>query len=150
MFTDITQKDVFSARWLTAALYHDALSDTAPLFTLISEFVNAEMLADIAREYSRVGLWFIGMSGSLLDVDRPVINKVGAIAASQHPVALDLVRKILLASAAIPGAFPPVLIEVEIDGQRYSEMHVDGGAIAQAFLDPDRPLSFRAKRAAAE
>ncbi len=134
VFTDITQKDVFSARWLMAALYDDALSDTAPLFTLISEFVNAEMLADIAREYSRGRLLFIGTTN--LDVQRPVIWNVGAIAASQHPGALDLVRKILLASAAIPGAFPPVLIEVEIDGQRYSEMHVDGGAIAQAFLYP--------------
>ena len=130
-----------------AALYHDALSDTAPLFTLISEFVNAEMLADIAREYSRGRLLFIGTTN--LDVQRPVIWNVGAIAASQHPGALDLVRKILLASAAIPGAFPPVLIEVEIDGQRYSEMHVDGGAIAQVFLYPPT-LELSRERAAAE
>ena len=134
VFTDITQKSVFSARWVMAALYNDALADTAPLFTLISEFVNAEMLADIAREYSRGRLLFIGTTN--IDLQRPVLWNIGAIAASQHPGALDLVRKILLASAAIPGAFPPVLIEVEIDGRRYDEMHVDGGAIAQAFLYP--------------
>lgn len=102
VFTDITQKDVFSARWLMAALYHDALSDTAPLFTLISEFVNAEMLADIAREYYRGRLLFIGTTN--LDVQRPVIWNVGAIAASQHPGALDLVRKIGGHSWRIPAS----------------------------------------------
>jgi len=134
VFTDITPKHVFSPRWLVAALYDDALADTTPLFALISELVNAEMLADIAREYSRGRLLFIGTTN--IDVQRPVLWNMGAIAASRHPGALDLVRKILLASAAIPGAFPPVLIEVEIDGRRYNEMHVDGGAIAQAFLYP--------------
>jgi predicted patatin/cPLA2 family phospholipase len=134
VFTDITQKNVFSARWLVAALYDDALADTAPLFTFISEFVNAEMLADIAREYSRGRLLFIGTTN--IDIQRPVLWNMGAIAASQHPGALDLVRKILLASAAIPGAFPPVLIEVENGGRPYAEMHLDGGAIAQAFLYP--------------
>ena len=42
----------------------------------------------------------------------------------------------LLASASIPGAFPPVLIEVEADGRMYDEMHVDGGATAQVFVYP--------------
>ncbi|MCA0302234.1 MAG: patatin family protein, partial [Proteobacteria bacterium] len=45
-------------------------------------------------------------------------------------------RKILRASAAIPGLFQPVMIDVEIDGKKYQEMHVDGGAIAQLFLYP--------------
>ena len=40
----------------------------------------------------------------------------------------------ILASASIPGVFPPVLIEVEADGQRYDELHVDGGVTAQLFL----------------
>ena len=71
-----------------------------------------------------------------LDAQRPVIWNIGALAASGHPGALDLFRKILRASAAIPGAFQPVLIDVEIDGRKYQEMHVDGGAIAQLFLYP--------------
>jgi hypothetical protein len=71
-----------------------------------------------------------------LDVQRPVIWNIGAIAASGRPEALDLVRKILLASAAVPGVFPPVLIDVEAGGRHYQEMHVDGGAVAQTFLYP--------------
>ena len=65
-----------------------------------------------------------------------MIWNIGALAASGHPKALDLFRKILRASAAIPGAFEPVLLDVEIDGQKFQEMHVDGGAIAQLFLYP--------------
>ena len=41
-----------------------------------------------------------------------------------------------MAPPAIPGVFPPVMIDVAIDGKLYQEMHVDGGAIAQAFLYP--------------
>jgi hypothetical protein len=59
-----------------------------------------------------------------------------AIAASRDPDALELFRKILLASASIPGAFPPVMIDVTVDGKHYHEMHVDGGATAQVFIYP--------------
>jgi hypothetical protein len=56
------------------------------------------------------------------------------IAAS--PGVLDLVHKILIASAAIPGTFPPVMIDVEANGRKYQEMHVDGGTAAQVFVYP--------------
>jgi hypothetical protein len=52
----------------------------------------------------------------------------------RHAASLQLFRKILAGSAAIPGAFPPVMIDVEVGGTRYREMHVDGGAMAQVFL----------------
>jgi predicted acylesterase/phospholipase RssA len=65
-----------------------------------------------------------------------VIWNIGKIAASGNPEALDLVRDILVASAAIPGAFPPMMIDVEVNGKAYQEMHVDGGASAQVFAYP--------------
>src|SRR5262249_41698843 len=71
-----------------------------------------------------------------LDAQRPVIWNIGAIADSGHPGALELIRKILRASAAVPGVFQPVLIDVEVGGKKYQELHVDGGAIAQLFLYP--------------
>jgi hypothetical protein len=49
---------------------------------------------------------------------------------------LDTIRRIMLASAAIPGVFPPTMFDVTLDGKPYQEMHVDGGAFAQAFLYP--------------
>jgi hypothetical protein len=61
---------------------------------------------------------------------------MGKIAAARTPEALDLFRRILLASASVPGAFPPILFEVASDGNVYNEMHVDGGASSQVFLYP--------------
>jgi predicted patatin/cPLA2 family phospholipase len=134
VFTEVTQKDIFVNRYLTAAVTDDALADTAPLFRLISKYANQQMLDDIAREYAKGRLLLIGTTN--IDVQRPVLWNMGAIAASKHPGALDLFRKILRASAAIPGAFPPVMIDVEVNGEHRQEMHVDGGAIAQTFLYP--------------
>jgi predicted acylesterase/phospholipase RssA len=42
----------------------------------------------------------------------------------------------MVTSAAIPGAFPPTMIDVEVGGKAHQEMHVDGGAVAQVFLYP--------------
>jgi hypothetical protein len=50
-----------------------------------------------------------------------------------NPDALKLFKKVMLASASIPGAFPPVYFDVEIDGKKYDEMHVDGGVITGVF-----------------
>jgi predicted acylesterase/phospholipase RssA len=61
---------------------------------------------------------------------------MGSIAASGHPRAGDLFVQILLASASVPGLFPPVMIDIEEGGQRYQEMHVDGGVSAQVVLYP--------------
>jgi len=136
VFTTIGPEDVYSRRWTLTAVFSDALSDTAPLFQLISRYVNQSMLDAIGREYLNGRLLLIGTTD--LDAQRPVIWNIGAIATSGRPEALDLFRRILLASAAIPGVFPPVMIDVDVGGRRYEEMHVDGGAFAQAFLIPSR------------
>jgi hypothetical protein len=68
-----------------------------------------------------------------LDSQKAVIWDIGAIAASGQPEALKLVHKILLASASIPVAFPPVLFDVEAGGRHYDELHADGGVMAQVF-----------------
>jgi hypothetical protein len=61
---------------------------------------------------------------------------MGEIAASRAPGALELFRKIMIASTSVPGAVSPVMINVEADGKTYQEMHVDGGVISQVFLYP--------------
>ena len=52
-----------------------------------------------------------------------------------RPVAM-LFRRILLASSSVPVQFPPVLIEMEAQGERISELHVDGGTIATLMAAP--------------
>ena len=134
VYTTMTAEKVYRARGLSAALFDDAMADTGPLAQVIARYADQKMFDAIAREYQKGRLLLIGTTD--LDAQRPVIWNVGALAASGHPGALDLFRKILRASAAIPGAFQPVLIDVELGGRKYQELHVDGGAIAQLFLYP--------------
>jgi predicted patatin/cPLA2 family phospholipase len=134
VYTTLTPDRIFRRRSLAAALFNDAMADTTPLAEVIAKYANQGMFDEIAREYNKGRLLLIGTTD--LDAQRSVIWNIGALATSGHPKALDLFRKILRASSAIPGAFEPVLLDVEIDGRRYQEMHVDGGAIAQLFLYP--------------
>jgi hypothetical protein len=134
LYTTIKPDDISEDQGLFGALFGEALADTEPLARLISRYVDQQMLADIGHEYARGRLLLIGTTS--LDEQRPVIWNLGAIAGSGHPEALELTRKVLLASAAIPGAFPPVMIEVDAAGRRYQEMNVDGGAVVQTFLYP--------------
>jgi len=134
VYTSMTAERVYRARGLSAALFDDAMADTSPLSLIIAQYADQKMFDAIAREYQKGRLLMIGTTD--LDAQRPAIWNIGAIAASGRPGGLELFRKILRASAAIPGAFQPVFIDVEIDGKKYQEMHVDGGAIAQLFLYP--------------
>jgi hypothetical protein len=140
VYTDLTPRDVLEPRGLLAAIFDDAMADNAPLFRTISRQLDARMLAAIARGHEEGRLLLVATTN--LDAQLPAIWNIGAIAASGHPGAPDLIRRVLLASAAIPGAFPPVMFDVEANGQRYQEMHVDGGAVAQVFLYP-RQLTER-------
>jgi predicted acylesterase/phospholipase RssA len=134
VYTQMTISGVLLKRYLTAALFDDALADNSPLFKTISGYLDEAMLAALTKGYEEGRLLLIGTSD--LDAQQPVIWNIGAIAKSGHPRALDTIRRILLASAAIPGAFPPTMFDVALDGISYQEMHVDGGAFAQAFLYP--------------
>src|SRR6185436_4076728 len=134
VYTTMSADRVFLRRRLTAALFSDAMADASPLAETIARYADQAMFDAIAAEYRKGRLLMIGTTD--LDAQRPVIWNIGAIAASGHPEALKLYRQIPRASAAIPGAFQPVFIDVEIDGKKYQEMHVDGGAIAQLFLYP--------------
>jgi hypothetical protein len=135
VYTRIDQGDIFEKRFLpVAAITQDALSDTTPLFRLISRYIDERVLSRVAAEYEKGRLLLIQTTD--LDAGRPVIWNIGAIAASGRPEALDMMRHILLASASIPAAFPPVMFDVEANGLHYQEMHVDGGAVSQAFLVP--------------
>ena len=145
VYTEITRDDVYRSRGLVAALFDDALSDTTPLRRLIERNVDQAMLSAIAAEHARGRVLLIATTD--LDSRKPVVWNIGKIAASGNPGALQLVRDVLVASASIPGAFPPVMIDVELDGQRYQEMHVDGGTTAQVFLYPS---AFNLRELAAE
>ncbi len=131
VYTTITAKDVLEERGIFAAIWNDAMADNAPLQNLVAKYVDADLLAAIAAEHRKGRNLLVGTTN--LDARRGVVWDIGKIAEYGTPEALELVRKILIASAAIPGAFPPMMFDVEANGTKYQEMHVDGGANCPAF-----------------
>jgi hypothetical protein len=116
-----------------------ALTSTAPLQQLIAHYVDRRFLDRIAAQYKRGRVLMILTTN--LDAQRPVVWNMGEIALNRSPEAIELFRKVVLASAAIPAAFPPVKIEVEAGGKMYDELHVDGGTTREVFVSPvEAPL----------
>ena len=134
VFTSISTNDIINERSWLQILTGDSLSDSEPLQRLIATIVDENMAQAIIAEHKKGRRLFIGTTN--LDANRPVIWNIGNILVSGHPKALELVHKVLLASASIPGVFPPVYIEVQASGQHYDELHVDGGAASQVFVYP--------------
>jgi len=111
------------------------------LVDLVEKFLTPKVIAAIAREHTRGRRLFIVTTN--LDAQRGMVWDMGAIAASGRPEARELFRDVLVASASIPGVFGPTYIEVEANGRRFREMHVDGGATTQVFILPDIVLATR-------
>ena len=144
VYTTISPKDVLVPRSLLAGFLSDAMADNAPLWALTRKSVTADLLKEIAAEYAKGRFLLIATAD--LDARRGIIWDMGKIASYGTPQALDLFVSIMIASASIPVGFPPTMIDVEVDGKRYQEMHVDGGIMAQVFV---YPASIRIKEQAA-
>ncbi|HJZ94039.1 MAG TPA: patatin-like phospholipase family protein [Gemmataceae bacterium] len=150
-YTRVTDKDIYARRSDLAAVFSDSLADSKPLARLIEATVGPELLREVAAEHAKGRRLYVGTTH--LDGRRLVVWDMGAIAARGRPADLALFRRVLLASAAIPGFFPPVPIPIEVDGKVYEEFHVDGGVTASVFFRPpqvprerlaalgDRPLA---------
>jgi len=131
-YTSISEKDVAKKRGLFGILkYRDAVTSSAPLAKLLAKQIDQAKFDAIAAEHRKGRRFYVGTVH--MDAQRVVVWDMGAIAASGHPDALKLFRKVLLASASVPVAFPPVYFDVEAGGQRFDEMHADGGVMTQVF-----------------
>lgn len=139
IWTQYKQNEVITTQLLPALFGGPALADTTPLQELIAHYVDREFLDRIAAQYRRGRILMVLTTN--LDAQRPVVWNMGEIALSKSPRAIELFRSVILASAAIPAAFPPVKIEVEADGKMYDELHVDGGTTREVFVLPaEAPL----------
>ena len=133
-YTTTRTRDIFVLGSILRQLISgEALADTGPLAALIERHVDAEFLRRIADAHRRGRRLYIGTAD--LDARRFVVWNMGLIATGGDEDSLALFRKVMLASASIPVAFPPVFFQVEAGGQRYDEMHVDGGVGARVFFD---------------
>ena len=131
-FTTMKTDYIMKFRSIFRLPFSNAFAGNHPLEKLIAGEITEEMLKKIADEHNRGRRLYMGTTN--LDAQRLVMWDMGAIANIGDDKALRLFRKIMLTSAAIPAVFPPTILNVEVDGKRYDEMHVDGGAMAQSFF----------------
>lgn len=136
LWNNFDSSSVATPQVLAGLLGADALADSTPLRNLIAKHVDRRMLREIAQEYRNGRLLLIGTTN--LDAQRQVIWNMGeiAVAAQNDQEAAQLFRDVLLASASLPGIFPPVHVKVRVGDKVFEEMHVDGGPTRQVFLAP--------------
>ncbi len=134
IYSAYSSKDLVERRRMFEALQGDAVMDSAPLRRLIDRYLGDEQVAQIAAEGRKGRKLLIGTTS--LNSGRPVVWDLTKIAGSGAPNARQLLGDLVLASASIPGVFPPVRISVETGGILHDELHVDGGVTSQLFLGP--------------
>ncbi len=118
-----------------SAFRSPALFSSRVLRQLVEDNVTAELLAAIAVEHRKGRRLLVATTN--LDTEETVIWDMGVLA-SQGEAALPLFRDVLVASASIPGVFPPVLIAgLNGDGEVVMDMHVDGGVNTPFLAIPE-------------
>lgn len=139
-YTNISNDQIYIDRGI-GGFFEESLYDTAPLKSLIDKVVDERMLEAVAAEHGKGRRLYVATTD--LDAGQVVVWDMGGIAASDHPTRLELYRRILLSSSALPGLFEPVYIPGK-DGQAH--MHVDGGVKAPILLRSFMVGSQKARR----
>jgi hypothetical protein len=104
------------------------------LFQLVDHFVTPQMMEAVAREAATGRRLIVATTD--LDKHETVLWNLGGIAQHGGNAARTLFRDVLIASASVPGVFPPVLIRVHDGSHEYDEMHVDGSVTTSVFSTP--------------
>lgn len=113
-------------------LFHPGFYHGRPLINLVNHFCTKRMVRAVAARAAQGRMLLVATTD--LDKEESVIWNMGAIAERGGRPARRLFCKILVASASIPGVFPPILIHVERNGKSYDEMQVDGSTTLPLFF----------------
>jgi predicted acylesterase/phospholipase RssA len=134
LYTGVSTADIFHVRaWVTIP-FRDSVATTGPFRRLIQDQIDQRLLERIAAEHRKGRRLYVGTTD--LRSKRAVIWDMGAIASRPSPEGGQLFRDVLLASSSVPGMFPPVAFQIEVDGRRETELHVDGAITAPMFVPP--------------
>lgn len=116
------------------ALFGSSFYSGKPLQQLVEAYASDEMIQAVAREAAKGRLLLVATTD--VATGERVIWDLGAIARNGGANARLLFRDVLLASASVPGAFPPVMIRVRQEGAPHIQAHVDGVATGPFFVPP--------------
>lgn len=139
VYTDGDAHGLVQAPDLVMTIFGTSLFGSTRLLDLVSRNVDADLVEAVAREH-RAGRRLYVVTTNI-DSKRGVVWNVGAIATSGRPDRVDLIRKVLAASASVPLAFSPVLIDARAGDHEFQEMHADGNVTTAVFTLPLQYLS---------
>jgi predicted acylesterase/phospholipase RssA len=122
------------------ALFGSSLYRGGPLRQLVDRYASDALIQAVAREAATGRLLLV--STTEVDSGETVVWDLGAIALNGGDRARTMFRDVLVASASVPGMFPPVVIHVQGEEGAYEEAHVDGTIAAPFFV----PLAFAQSR----
>lgn len=146
-YTTTQSRDIFLlSNPFVRLLFSDSFAETTPLENLIAQDITLSFLQEIAKEHDKGRRLY--MATSNLDAQSLMIWNMGLIAKQNNNHAVELFRQVMLASASIPVAFPPVMFDVMLDGKQYDELHVDGAVGANMFYSAGVFNTVRAREAA--
>ena len=119
-----------------AVLFGSSVYSGAPLKELVDRYATDALIQAVAREAATGRLLLVATTD--VSTGEPVIWDLGSIAMNGGAGARTLFRDVLVASASVPGLFPPVVIRVQEQQALYDEVHVDGTISVPFFV----PLGF--------
>jgi predicted acylesterase/phospholipase RssA len=125
--------DLLKSRFL-GAVFGSSVYRGEPLASLVDSYVTDKLIKAVAAEAAKGRLLLVATTN--LDTEQINVWNMTNIAAQGGEPARRLFRDVLIASASIPGAFPPVLIHVEGSGEVFDELHADGGTTTSFFIAP--------------
>ena len=96
------------------------------------EVITPQILCEVAAAHRAGRRLYVATTN--LDTESLKIWDMGAIASRNTPDSAALYRQIVLASSSVPLAFPPVKIHIDIDGNPYDELHVDGAVCDEVIF----------------
>jgi predicted acylesterase/phospholipase RssA len=115
-------------------IFGSSLYSGRPLKDLVDTYATDAMIAAVAHEADKGRLLLVATTNVV--TGEPVVWDLGAIARHGGSSARTLFRDVLVASASVPGIFPPVIIRVREDEASHDEAHVDGGTTGPFFVPP--------------
>jgi len=130
-YTKTNTEDVFQKKWLSFFGF-GYIMDAEPLKKLFKQTFDKEFLDKIAYEYKHGRRLYIGTTN--IDTGQLTVWDMGAIASSNRADKYQKFCDIIYASSALPVYLPPQYMEIEEDGKKYYQMHVDGGIYSQVFM----------------
>lgn len=133
LYTSVDSRDIYRLKPVTG-LFSESFASSRPLAKKIEELVTMEQMAKLANEHAKGRRLYVGTTE--MEGHRFVVWDIGAIASNGRQQDLELIRKLLLASSSIPGIFPPIRIPVTVNGQQFTEFHVDGSVSQSVFFRP--------------